>query len=296
MKSITYFNLGILALCIAIFSCRKDRENDPDTFLSDQRVAQDDSRAENETEDIEGIQDEIMSQTSVNFGRVAADTSYKYDGCATVTIVRRSGGNPGTITADFGSGCVGADGRTRKGKIIWTYTDRIRKPGAIVVTTFENYAVKNKNASQFIMVGNTSKKTTTNTSQAEPVSNGAAVAFTRELDMKFTNEDGTNFSHKGTKFVEVKLGVLGDRWDNVHILKQGSQITGTDRVGRNFTKTALTDVIRKAECAKLGFYRPVSGQIKIENDNKTKIIDFGDGTCDSEVTVTINGKVRKTRW
>jgi hypothetical protein len=259
MKSITYFNLSILALCITVFSCRKDKENDPDTFLSDQRVAQDDSRAENETEDIEGIQDEIMSQSSVNFGRVAADTSFKYESCATVTIVRRSGENPGTITADFGSGCVGADGRTRKGKIIWTYTDRIRKPGAIVVTTFDNYAVKNKNAAQFIMVGNSSKKTTTNTSQAEPVADGATVTFTRKPEMNFTIEDGITFSQTGTKYVEVKLGVLGDRWDNIHILKAGSQVTGTDRMGRNFTKTAITDVVRKAECAKLGFYKPVSG-------------------------------------
>jgi hypothetical protein len=296
MKAITYFNLGLLALALATFSCKKDNENEPDTFAADQRVAQDDNRAENEEEDVAGIEDEIMSKSSVNFGRVATDTTFPYENCATVTVVPRSNGNPGTVTVDFGNGCTGQDQRVRKGKIIWTFTDRLMKPGAVIVTTFQNYAVKNKNATQFVSIDNSSTKTTTNTSASEPLATGAIVTFSRSLNMKFINEDGSVFTRQGTRNLEWQLVELGNRWDNIYTLKAGSQITGVDRVGRNYTKTAITDVVRKAECALLGYFKPVSGQVKIENDNKTKIVDFGNGTCDGEITVTINGRVRKTRW
>ena len=114
--------------------------------------------------------------------------------------------------------------------------------------------------------------------------------------MKINFSDGASFTQQGTKNIKLELNVLGNRWDNVHTVLAGSVVTGIDRRGRTYTWTATSDIVRKSACALQGIYKPVSGVLTIANDSKTKVIDFGNGNCDNEVTVTINGKIRKIRW
>jgi hypothetical protein len=292
MKTTSYIRLAILGLAISTFGCKKD-DKDPDTFTADQEVAVDGNRAETESEDVSGMEEDIMGR-DINFGRIATDSVFQYDnGCGTVTIIRKGNNSTGKVTIDFGAGCVGKDGRTRKGKIEWTFTDRIRKPNAVIVTSFINYGVKKPGGEDFVMIDNASKKTTTNTSQVESVN---TLNIKRDLDMKLNFSDGASFTQKGTKDIKLELNVLGNRWDNVHTVLAGSVVTGNDRRGRTYTWTATSDIVRKSACALQTIYKPVSGILTIANDSKTKVIDFGNGNCDNEVTVTINGKLRKTRW
>jgi hypothetical protein len=293
MKTTSYFRLAILGLAISTFGCKKD-DKDPDTFTADQEVAVDGNRVETETEDVSEIEDDIMAKESVNFGRVnTGDTvTYPY-GCGTFTVVRKGNNSTGKVTVNFGTGCVGDDGKTRKGIIEWTFTDRIRKPNAVIVTSFINYGVKKPGGEDFVMIDNASKKTTTNNSQTESAN---TLIIKRDLDMKLNFSDGASFTQQGTKNIKLELNVPGNRWDNVHTVLTGSSLTGIDRRGRNYTWTATSDIVRKSACALQGIYKPVSGVLTIANDSKTKVIDFGNGNCDNEVTVTINGKIRKIRW
>ena len=291
MKTTSYFRLAILGLAISTFGCKKD-DKDPDTFTADQEVAVDGNRVETETEDVSGMEEDIMGR-DINFGRVATDSVFQYDSCGTVTIIRKGNNPTGKLPVDFGAGCVGKDGRTRKGKIEWTFTDRIRKPNAVIVTSFINYGVKKPGGEDFVMIDIASKKTTTNTSQTESAN---SLDIKRELNMKLNFSDGTSFTQQGTKNIKLELNVPGNRWDNVHTVLTGSSLTGIDRRGRNYTWTATSDIVRKSACALQGIYKPVSGVLTIANDSKTKVIDFGNGNCDNEVTVTINGKIRKIRW
>ncbi len=62
--------------------------------------------------------------------------------CFTVTVVPNTPGVfPKTVTINFGTGCTGPDGKTRKGKIITVYSNRMVVPGAIATTTFDGYYV-----------------------------------------------------------------------------------------------------------------------------------------------------------
>ena len=96
--------------------------------------------------------------------------------------------------------------------------------------------------------------------------------------------------------MEVNVGQLGNRWDNIYITKAGSKQSGIDRKGREYNMEVNVDVVRKAECALAGIYKPVSGQITISHETKTKVVNFGNGICDNTVDITINGKKTKTRW
>jgi hypothetical protein len=62
--------------------------------------------------------------------------------CFTITVVPNIPHVfPKTVTIDFGAGCLGRDGKYRKGKIVSIYTNPMVVPGAKVSTTFVGYYV-----------------------------------------------------------------------------------------------------------------------------------------------------------
>jgi hypothetical protein len=199
---------------------------------------------------------------------------------------------------NFGTtGCLCIDGRRRKGKITSVFTDRIKTEGAVINTSYENYGVTRRGSSDFIMFDNSSTKKTTTTSAPELIIDNSILGISREVNMKLVLPEGSNFSYSGIREMVWNLGQLANRWDNVYITKAGSTQSGVDRKGRNYTMIVDTDVVRKAECAyNFGIYKPVSGQITIQHDTKTKGVYFGDGACDNSVDVTINGRKTRTRW
>lgn len=300
MKTTSFLKTVFLGVLVSTLGCKKDKDNSSDTVATEMQVSQDQNQADNEVEDVASLQDDVMAQfeTKLN-GRSAVgepDSTFPYADCATVTITPKGTNPTGRIKVDFGNGCLGADGRYRKGIIYWTFTDRIRKAGAVIVTTFENYGVKKDAASNYVMVDNSSTKVTTNESDADVSLTNTTVRFKREVNMKMIFSDNTAFIFSGTKHVQWELNTLGYRWDNVYTLKSGSGLQGIDRLGRNYTLTVDQDVVRKASCALAHVYKPVSGKITIQHNAKTKVIDFGDGNCDNQITITINGTVTRTRW
>jgi hypothetical protein len=240
-----------------------------------------------------------MAENESKLGRIAVDgdtLTASYDNCGMVYLIPKGTNPTGTIWVDFGTGCLGADGRTRKGIIRWTYTDRLRKPGAIITTQFLNYAVKPAGESDFIAVDNSSTKVTTNESTSEISSTNSLMSLKRVINMKLNFADNTNFTWMGTKNLTWDLGQLGNKWDNVYTLKSGSGLSGTGRQGQPYTLTVNNDVIRKTSCQLIGVFKPVSGKITIQHNSKTKVIDYGNGTCDNSVSVTVNGVLRTFRW
>jgi hypothetical protein len=299
MNKLLKFCLVAAASGLMLSSCKKDSEQ-PDTFSEDQQVGIDQNQADNEAEDVSNLEDQVMdaNEAKIN-GRLASDSvvvPFDSSSCTMVTIIPKGNNPTGKITIDFGTGCLCRDGRTRKGKIISVFTDRVRKQGAVVQTSYEGYGVTKRGSTEFVMLDNSSTKKTTTVSAPEQLVNNSVLSISRELNMKMQMSDGLTFSYAGTKNIQWDLGMLANRWDNVYTTKAGSSLSGTDRKGRNYTLMVDTDVVRKAECAFIGVYKPVSGQITISHNTKTKVLNFGDGTCDNTVDVTINGKKTRTRW
>lgn len=283
-------------------SCRKDREED---FNESQLVAIDQNQADNASEDAANMVGQVMdvhNQKLTKSGRVATGPivinpdSIPFDPnkCAIVTLVPKQGTEPGSLTIDFGTtGCRCKDGRTRKGKMISTFTDRLKVTGAKITTNYQDFAVTKGASLDFIQIDNSSTKETI----TEAVSaDGAVVNVARKVNMKMTPASGTTFSFIADKKIELNFGVPGIWEDNIYTTKVGSTQSGIDRKGRNYTMVVDKDVVRKAECTSKGVYKPVSGQVTISHDSKKKVVDFGTGTCDNSVNITIDGKRTITRW
>lgn len=295
MKKYLVFGISVL-VALATAGCKKDNE-DVNTS-SEQSVLVDENRVNTEIDDVTTMQDDVMSNEGLVFGRSAQtnDTSLTYDNCAILTITPKGSNPTGKVVLDFGTGCVGQDGRTRKGKIEWTFTDRLRKPGAVITTRFVDYGVKRIATEEFVMVDNGSTKVTTNQNIQEVSVSNPVLSLRREVNMKIRFSDGQTFTWQGTKVSEWNLGVLGNRWDNTYTVKAGSTYSGTDRQGRAFTAVVDVDIVRKTACARLGIFKPVSGKLTIQHNSRTKTIDYGDGSCDNFVTITINGQTRRVRF
>lgn len=65
---------------------------------------------------------------------------FKQD-CPERTFIPSRHDYPHTVIIDYGSGCTDKFGRVKKGKLMITYSAPMTEPGAVSVTTFENFSI-----------------------------------------------------------------------------------------------------------------------------------------------------------
>jgi hypothetical protein len=285
-KTSHFLGFAFLGLALSLSSCKKDNE---DALDSDNVVVQDNMEASSTAEDISGTVQQLMEENSnVINGRMAAgdDTITKMrglDSCALVTIIK----SQKKMTVDFGTdGCMGRNGRTRKGKWIIKYTDHMKNPGAVVEVAFENFGFKRPGQNTFVQVSNASTKKITTLS----VSNGVYESK-KEINMTMILPAGQTRSHIGTRYVSWNTNQTPfNRYDDVITIKTTSTETGTDRKGRAYNVVITNPIVIKTECWLQYFFKPVSGTLQIQKIGRTKTIDYGDGTCGGVIGIDVGGK------
>lgn len=288
---------------ISIGSCSKENsKSGTDQQEEDASLAssQSDTQAEmvfNEVfDDAMGANNDVgMSGTGV-FGRGdGTDGTTGIDSlppCATVTIIHASTSSffPVQITIDFGTnGCTRpADGITRKGKIITNYTNRLTTPGAVATTTFDNFYINDLKIEGTQTITNTSSTTSSIPSRqfTVDVSNAKLSA---------ANGDYTQWnSHKVITQTEGLLTLLDPRDDVFQIEGSSNGQTKQGNLLVAWESTITSPILKTFECRWL-----VQGTVKVTraaanaSDTWAAIIDYGNGNCDNQATVTINGVVHQ---
>ena len=162
-----------LMLALAITSCKKESSSVTNTTTEDPAETAATIEATNQDAETEAQFDDVFNITaSMNSSQVGEDlglganVSGLYDlggrpdtsaPCFTVTVVPNIPHVfPKTVTIDFGTGCLGRDGKYRKGKIVSIYTNPMMVPGAKVSTTFVGYFVDSFNIEGTHITENTS--------------------------------------------------------------------------------------------------------------------------------------------
>jgi hypothetical protein len=182
----------------------------------------------------------------------------------------------GKITVDFGTtGCKDLRGNERTGKLIFTYNGRRFIPNSTVVTTGENYTING------VKIEGTRTLTNVSGSTAD------APRFNIKLvNGKATFADGaiaTRVSDITTKWVR-EASPVNDKL----MIEQSSTASGVTRGGRSYAMSLLAALEFKRSCG-----MAVTGIKKFVIDGEKEItIDYGDGTCDKAVTITVNGVTR----
>lgn len=184
---------------------------------------------------------------------------------------------PKTVTVNFGDSCTGPNGVVRSGKILITVTGRHLREGSVRTVAFENYHING-----FKLAGT---KTVSNQGLNE---NGSMIFNISLTGGKVTTPSGKEITREFTREREWFDGLATPRWifDDKFLVTGSS--SGINRFGVNYTKTIVSPLLIEVSCRWIK-----SGTIRIERTDRPLItLDYGDGECDNEATVTVEGETR----
>ena len=182
---------------------------------------------------------------------------------------------PYTLTFDWGTGCTGADGIARSGKISISLTGKMGTVGSVATFTFTD----------FYSDGNKISGVHTITYAGPNPGNGwprfevhteAQITFPDNKSMTY-NSDNIRLFAAG---YDTPLNFSDDVW------RIEGTASGTTRNGVNWTAKCNHALVKKVACQWFD-----SGTIVVTPDGGlASTIDFGDGTCDNKATLTIGDK------
>lgn len=277
-----------------LVSCNKETSSsNPLTAEEETQAAQYSSESDAEAEvifnglfdDVLGVNDEVGLAGLGIFGQKSPDEPgglLRTTACYTISVKRQNPPDlfPVQITIDFGSGCLGRDGKTRYGKIITVYTNRMIVPGAKATTTFDGYKIDEISVQGTHQITNTS---TSNIRQFKVVIEDAKLStpngnYSEWISRKtFTQIEGLGtpnfplddiFKIEGSASGKVKRGDIIVAWKN----------------------EIIEPLIKKFTCRWI-----VKGVVRIQrlnsgaNTTYHALLNYGNGDCDNKATITING-------
>jgi hypothetical protein len=183
--------------------------------------------------------------------------------------------NPnGTIVIDFGAGQT-YNGVTRKGQIIITYSGKKGVTGSTRTLGYNGYS---RNGIAF---DNGMTFTHTNITDS--------TVFHHVLDGgKLTFPDNTTITRVAN--YDVTLDYINKTLTLSAHNGASHSAAGVNRKGKEYTMDIITPIVYKAECATSKIFLAASGKKTISAGLITYTIDYGDGTCDNTVTITVGGK------
>ena len=297
MKKTIHLSMGLAAfalmLALSFTSCKKDTSTTeistppPDTTALETQATVEAGKQDAETE---AQFDDVFNITaSMNTAQVGEDLGlnanvsglYTLGGkevdtsapCFTITVVPNIPHVfPKTVTIDFGTGCLGRDGKYRKGKIVSIYTNPMMVPGAKVSTTFVGYSVDS-----FAIEGtHITENTSTSNMQGWKVS---------VINGKITNLNSGNWrkwnSVKSVLQIEGN-GTPNFPLDDVYKITGGA--TGSNSGGHTWSSNIVDPLIKKFTCHWI-----VKGTVRLMRDGRYALLDYGNGDCDNLAILYVNG-------
>lgn len=274
---------------ITFTSCKKDdsispvTENDPTELAATQEATVQEAETEAQFDDVFNITASMnTAQVGEDLG-VSANVSGLFElgttnptpgtRCFTITVVPNIPHVfPKTVTIDFGTGCLGRDGKYRKGKIVSIYTNPMILPGAKVSTTFVDYYVDSFKIEGTHITENTS------TSNMQ----GWKIVV---IDGKITNTNSTNWRKwNSTKNILQVEGNGTPHFPMDDVYKITGSARGSNSAGHTWASLVLEPLIKKFTCPWI-----VKGTVKLVRDGREALLDYGNGVCDNIAIIYING-------
>jgi hypothetical protein len=270
MKKIVLFSLGITLVLSACGKFRYDKD----------QSAEVNRKVESAFDEMTNISDQAITGNMVyykNGGVIVThpgDKPVQEKTACNVIITIDTAGTLKTVTVDYGStNCDCNDGKTRRGKIVTTYTGFYHAQGTIITHTPVDYYV------------NDIKIDGTKTVENMGTNASGQPYFNVQINGVATLTSGETMTYTSTRVRTWTDGftTLFNRFDDEY------DITGTAEgvfsSGGGYTANITSAVHIKVGC---GF--PVSGTVEITpQSNPVRVLDYGSGTCDATFTVTVNG-------
>jgi hypothetical protein len=254
----------ILFLCFIITGCQKDS-------TTNQQSPWDQNSAESSS---------VTGLNTFNALNSLTDKTFSTDNLKSAgigdcpTITANISQIPYVLTFDWGAGCVGTDGVTRKGKITVSLTGLMNVVGNVATFTFiDFYSGGNK-----ITGVHTITYSGLNPGNNWPrfdVHTDAQILFPDNKSMTYLS-DNTRLLAEGS----TTLSLSDDVW------RIEGTWSGKTRDGVNWTATCNNALVKKSTCDWFD-----SGTLVVTPEGGiARSINFGDGTCDNKATLTIGNQ------
>ncbi|MGC4022355.1 MAG: hypothetical protein QM734_10590 [Cyclobacteriaceae bacterium] len=293
MKIKNVFSLKTLAVIMVagigmLASCSKSNSDSPLGGTDSQNVNSEsvaasstDESADMSSSVVGGVSDTKLSEGSRVSGHIEGGLFDARLAGATITITPnadsvKAGKVYGTITIDFGTG-ITVNGVTRKGVINIVYWGHRWAAGSYRTLTYSNYYRNDIKVDGTFKITNVSSDSTTQFTFHHQLTGGL---------LTFPDATGTTVQRNSDYLVV---------WDfsakTISIENSGAtSATGVTRKGLDYSMNIISALVYKASCRTSGVFIPVSGEKTITTDSKTYDINYGDGTCDNSIIVTIGNK------
>lgn len=268
--------LGTLLMASMAFilaSCQKNEETDPNQSDRKEEVdaTKDDALADKLFSELTDITDEAMRNNDKAYKDMVLDTIFMGP-CVTVTLDTLS--FPFTITIDFGDiNCLCNDGKWRRGRIHVEHSGPYWAVGTVITTTLEDYYVNNHQVMGTKVVTN------------QGVNSSNNPTWTVHVDGQVVKPNGGVITWVGDRMREWAEGHNTPFlwWDDVYML------TGSHNAVASNGAT-LSATINEGLQVALNCYWIEAGVLELQHSNFPLIVlDYGEGTCDDDAVVYIDG-------
>jgi hypothetical protein len=276
------FPILISIFLMGFISCTKDK-NEENLSAEETEVmrlsSEDDATADhvfNEIHDLEMGIIEPIGLPDIGLNDVEISELDSVGRCVKITVTPRELlAFPKTVVFDFGDGCRGPDGKTRKGKVITRYSAPMRTPGATAVTTFDNFSVNNVK----VQGRHTTRNNSTSTNRI----------FTRRVeDGKLTFPGGAVVSWDATHTNTQTdgMGTPGFPLDDEFEITGGARGI-SERSGNRveWSRRIAEPLVKAFSCRWIS-----KGVVHITRNDNRAILNFGEGECDNKAVIIINGQ------
>ena len=283
----------MLASAVLVSSCKK-KETTTDTDTSG---AADSHLAENTSSDIVSMGAQASDNSSANLSTYRNGNENQILGLSCATVVRDT--TTKTITVTFSGGTC-ADGRTRSGSIIYSYANssngatHYRDPGFELNVTASNYVVDGNT----IIINNKTIKNTTPLG-FNPASTNEQWSITASITINKAAGGSVSWTCNRVKTLLNTSTVYPANpvtnpidWKNARVGFTGSA-SGSRSNGETFTVNITNQLVRDFGGCELNGRAPfIEGTFDYSPSGKAeRVFDYGNGSCDFNATVTINGVV-----
>lgn len=266
------YSIFLILIFVLVFSaCKKE----DDTVRFDTAAAESEIAMIMALDDVEYITYEGLEQSNnIMEGRLKHDEGPLGSTCVSISFNTQQN----TTTVDFGNGCEGPDKKVRKGKIIISQTGKYFEPGTVVTSVLENYSVNDILLEGIITITNTSPERTMTPTFSITIENGKA------------NWPDQSFASREMNY--TRLWMRSENHAEMQYLISGSA-SGIDRNGKTYTSEINNFLTYKLSCLEEHTWLPVTGTLSLFGSEEAFQIDYGNGACDNEVTISQNDNLKK---
>ncbi len=276
----------VLIAMITMIACEKNKSIE----TMDVATAEDDAVLDMAFDDVFSEVDAVMNTMDMVGYEIPVLKSglEVFETCKVITVEQPDGAFwPRVVTIDYGEGCTVGQ-RTRKGKIIITVSGAMWQEGSMRVVTMEDFYVNDHKIE--------GTRTVTNQGRHPDGEYEGKIYFSIVLDRAkvITADDYTITKqvNQTRTFVEGEDSKWDTRDDIWYI--EGTA-TGTNREGVVYTREITSPLWKERGCRFI-----TQGTVLISVEGRPDaILDYGDGECDPDATVTVGEEVRTInlrRW